>query len=109
MPNKKMNYQLVIQFPLADASADDFDRFLMIENELNLALRDKHRVDGHDIGSGEMNIFIHTNDPNEAFELAKNHFFEKDLEKISFAFKEMKGDKYTIIWPENDNDEFKIL
>lgn len=103
-----MNYQLVIQFPLTDATADEFDRLLMIENELELVLRDKHIVDGHDIGAGEMNIFIHTNDPEEAFELAKTTLTEKDLEKISVAFRDMIGDQYSVLWPKNYDGEFRI-
>jgi hypothetical protein len=103
-----MNYQLVMQFPLTDASADDFDRLLMIENELELVMRDNHQVDRHDIGAGEMNIFIRTNNPNEAFELAKSTLSENDMETISVAFRDMKGDKYTVIWPENYNKEFTI-
>jgi len=103
-----MNYQLVIQFPLTDASADDFDKLLVIENELDLALRDAHQVDGHDIGSGEMNIFIFTNNPNEAFKLAKNTLSEKDLNKIMVAFREINSDKYSVIWPENYNGDFRI-
>ena len=103
-----MNYQLVIQFPLTDASADDFDKLLVIENELDLTLRDTHQVDGHDIGSGEMNIFIFTNNPNEAFELAKNTLSEKDLNKIMVAFRDINSDKYSVIWPENYNGDFRI-
>jgi len=103
-----MNYQLVIQFPLTNASADDFDRFLMIENELELALRNTHQVDGHHIGAGEMNIFINTNDPDEAFELAKNTLSEKDLEVISVAFRDMEGEEYSVLWPENYDGEFRI-
>ena len=107
IPNK-MNYQLVIQFPLTNASANEFDRILMIENELELTLRNTHRVDGHHIGAGEMNIFINTNDPNEAFELAKNTLSEKDLEVISVAFRDMEGEVYSVIWPENYDGEFRI-
>ena len=103
-----MNYQLILQFSLTDASANDFDRLLMIENELDLVLRDKHQVDGHDIGSNEMNIFIHTNDPNEAFGLAKNILSEKDLEILLVAFRDVKDDKYSVMWPENYKGEFKI-
>ena len=103
-----MNYQLVIQFPLTDSSAVDFDRLLMIENELDLALRDNHQVYGHDIGAGELNILIHTNDPNEAFELAKRILPKRDLEIISVAFRDTDGDEYSVIWPENYNGEFRI-
>ena len=103
-----MNYQLVIQFPLTDASADDFDRLLMIENKLDLALRDKHQVDGHDIGAGKINIFIHTNNPVEAFELAKSTLSDNDMKTISVAFKDIDGDIYSVVWPENHNDVFTI-
>ena len=103
-----MNYQLVIQFPLSDASADDFDQLLVIENKLDLALRYKHQVDGHDIGSGEMNIFIHTNDPTEAFRISKDALSEKDLEIVMVAFRELNGDKYSVLWPENFDGEFRI-
>ncbi len=103
-----MNYQLTLRFPLADASADDFDHIIMIENELGIILKGKHDVDGHELGTEEMNIFIHTNDPNEAFDLAKNILSEKDLETILVAFKEMKGEEYSVIWPENFNGEFRI-
>ncbi len=103
-----MKYQVVIQFPLAGASAEDFDRLLMIENELGLVLMGMHQVDGHDMGPDEMNIFIHTNDPDEAFELVKNTLPENYLETILAACRDMKSDKYSMIWPENYNDEFTI-
>jgi len=103
-----MNYQLVIKFQLSDASADDFDQFLVIENKLDLALRNKHQVDGHDIGSGEMNIFIHTNDPTEAFKISKNALSKKDLEIVTVAFRELNSDKYSVLWPENFDGEFTI-
>jgi hypothetical protein len=108
MHNQRMNYQLVLQFPLTDATADDFDKLLMIESQLELALREKHQVDGHDIGTGEMNIFIFTNEPNETFELAKKTLSEKDFTFMTAAFRDMNGDKYSVIWPENYNGEFEI-
>jgi hypothetical protein len=103
-----MNYQLVIQFPLSDASADDFDQFLVIENKLDLALRNKHQVDGHDIGSGEMNIFIHTNDPKDVFIISKNTLSKKYLEIVTVAFRELNNDKYSVLWPEDFDGEFTI-
>ena len=103
-----MEYQLVIQFPIHEATAEDFDRLIMIENELGVTLGKQHDVDGHDLGSGEMNIFIHTNDPNEAFEFAKNTLSDKDLNSISVAYRNMDGEIYTVIWPNNYSGEFKI-
>lgn len=109
MTNKAMNYQLVIQFPLTDSSADDFDQLLMIENELNLSLRDKHQVNRHDLGSDVMNIYIHTDNPDEAFELVKNILSENDLNKITAAFSDIEGDDYSVIWPDIYNETFKII
>ena len=98
-----------MQFQLSNASADDFDQLLVIENKLELALRYKHQVDGHDIGSGEMNIFIHTNDPTEAFKISQNALSEKDLEIVTVAFRELDGDKYSVLWPEKFDGEFRII
>ena len=103
-----MNYQLVIQFPITDASADDFDRLIMIETELGIVLRDQHNVDGHDLGTGEMNIFIHTDNPREAFHLARDVLSKADLETIVVAFREMTGEDYSVIWPENFGSEFGV-
>ena len=56
-----MKYQLVLQFYAS--SIEDFDQLIEIEEMLESTLGNLHEVDGHDFGSGEMNIFIHTNDP----------------------------------------------
>ncbi len=103
-----MNYRLVIQFPIADTSADYFDRLITIENELGFILRDKHIVVGHDLGTEDINLIIHTDDPDEAFELAKSALSEKDLETILVAFREINGKEYSVLWPENFSGEFRI-
>ena len=103
-----MKYQLVIQFPLNKASAIDFDRFLMIESELELKLRDKHRLNGHNIGSEKMNILIHTDDLNEALEVTKNTLSANDLKTTLMAYCPLNTEKYTVIWPDNDKREFTI-
>lgn len=103
-----MNYQLVIQFPIANASADVFDRVILLETELRIILGDKHVVDGHGLGAEELNIFIQTNDPNEAFELAKKALSEKEMKTILVAFKESNDEKYSLLWPENYAGEFRI-
>ncbi len=69
MPNKQMRYQLVLQFPAS--SEEDFEWLVRVEDELINLFDSQHQVDGHDFGSGEMNIFIHTDLPREALEQAK--------------------------------------
>lgn len=80
----------------------------MVENELELTLRDKHKVDGHDIGSGKMNIFISTSDPDETFELARKALSDNDLKIITVAFRDIMDDNYSVLWPENYSGEFEI-
>ena len=55
-----------------------------------------------------MNIIIHTDDPDEAFALANNALSEKDLETILVAYRELEGEEYFVLWPENFSGEFKI-
>ena len=104
-----MNHQLIIQFPIADASADVFDRLIMLENELELILRGRHQVDGHNIGTGVINLRIRTDDPKEAFELAKAALSKKDLETIIVANKQLNSDEYSILWPGDFEGKFEII
>ncbi|HIF49968.1 MAG TPA: ABC transporter [Thiotrichaceae bacterium] len=103
-----MNYQLVIQFSLVDAGVEDFERLMMLENELRVVLREKHMVDGHDLGAEKMNIFINTDDPNEAFTLAKDVLIEADLKTILVAYRDFESEEYVFIWPEKFSGEFRI-
>jgi hypothetical protein len=61
-----MQFILVLQWPAA--SLDDYDALIAMEDTLEGALAQGNGVvDGHDFGSGEMNIAIHTDAPLEAF------------------------------------------
>lgn len=62
----KWKYQLVLQFPFSGLT--DYDAIIVLEETLIAEVGNKAFVDGHDAGSGEMNIFIHTNDPRRIFE-----------------------------------------
>lgn len=58
--------QIVFQRPAS--SMEDCDLLIAIEETIREGLGPIALVDGHDIGAGEMNVFIHTNEPNGAFE-----------------------------------------
>lgn len=95
-----MKYQLIIQFP--EALYDDLDWIADLEDKLNEVLLDAE-VDGHDIGSGEVNIFIHANDPVNSFRIAKS-ILEDDgveLNNIKAAYRKLNGEHYIPLWPEN--------
>jgi len=53
-----MSYQLVLQ--VRGESLSDFDAMMNLEQELAVELDDIAEVDGHDMGCGEINIFILT-------------------------------------------------
>ena len=57
-------------------------------------------VDGHDFGSGEMNIFIETDRPTEAFADAVDALREGPRwGDLRAAYREAQGGPYEIVWP----------
>lgn len=101
-----MNYQLVLQWP--GSSLQDYDSMIETENQLIEYLSDSNEVDGHDIGSGEVNIFILTDNPTVAFNESK-----AVLDKLGFeshlraAFRRIDEDDYKVLWP-NDLTSFRV-
>lgn len=102
-----MKYQLVLQFPAS--TIEDFDWLIETEGALESALRGRAIVDGHDMGSGEMNLFIHTNEPEATFKAAQALLGEGErVENMAAAHRELEGEEYTILWPPG-RTEFKIV
>ena len=62
-----MEYMLVLQWP-SSSTAKELDLLISREDQIREDIGDHGNVDGHDIGSGEMNIFIFTEDPKATFE-----------------------------------------
>ena len=92
-----MKYQLVLQFP--SSSMTDYDRLLAIEETIRSGLGDVGEVDGHDIGSGEMNVFIHTNKPEVAFKKAKALLEgEEELQALKAGYRGFDEDRYVAIY-----------
>ena len=101
-----MNYQLVLQWPAS--SIKDYDTMIEIEDALIEKLSKAHDVNGHDAGSGEVNIFIHTDDPKRAFTEAKAVLGTRDFwVDAKVAYREMDGSEYTILWPKGLT-EFRV-
>ena len=101
-----MKYQLVLQFPAS--SAEDFERLVALEKKVTELLGSEHEVDGHDCGTGEVNLFVHTNEPGEAFEIVKRTLLSEGSPNLIVAFRELKGDTYTVLWPERYQKEFRV-
>ena len=62
--------QLVFQWPAS--SEADYRLLLAVEETIRPGLGPIGLVDGHDIGAGEMNVFIHTDDPKGTFEKTRS-------------------------------------
>ncbi|CAN5160803.1 hypothetical protein BH09ACT2_BH09ACT2_09950 [soil metagenome] len=94
-----MKYILVLQWP--DISESDYEALIAMEDRLEGDLPDAHGfVDGHDIGSGEMNIFIHTDQPLEAFRDATVVLrVNARLADVRAAYRPTEGNDYVPLWP----------
>ena len=102
-----MDYQLVLQFK--GNAILDFDSLVTLENNLQRIVEPIAEVDGHDIGSGEVNIFVLTADPVATFERAKSLLSDAFLlHKVGVAYRELRSDKYIVVWPESSTEGFKI-
>ena len=102
-----MDYQLVLQ--MSGELAEDLDSLIDLEDRLTEVLTDAD-VDGHDIGSGQANIFILTSDPRGTF-LAAKPVLQKasQLDNLTVAYREADGEVYMVIWPTGSTKVFKIL
>jgi len=101
-----MRYQLVLQFA-ADTIAD-YDALVAIEHQLIETLGDG-LVDGHDMGSGEANIFILTTDPENTFrQLAPVLVRSGRMSQVTAAYRRTDEDQYHVVWPENSSRKFNV-
>jgi hypothetical protein len=101
-----MRYQIVLQFR-GDTLAD-YDAMIALEDRLIEDLAHSAKVDGHDCGWGETNIFIFTSDPAATFWRVRQMLQrEGRLQTVTAAYREVAGESYTVLWPEGQT-EFRI-
>lgn len=82
---------------------------IALEDELIESLGSSAKVDGHDCGSGEMNIFIYTDDPKGSFEAIRPVVAKRKLiENLVAAYRERTGEDYTVVWPVGFTKQFRI-
>jgi len=101
-----MKFQLVLQFSASELT--NFDELIDLELALILLLGDEHDVDGHDFGSGEMNIFIHTNDPVKAFKKCESAIPKALRLSLKAAYRVFSEDSYHWLYPEGISGQFQI-
>jgi len=93
-----MRYQFVLQW--RESSISDYDEMIELEEQLSKAAATDGDLDGHDIGSGEINIFFLTETPDALFVRLRPVLFSLDrLATAHVAFRDVSKDEYTVIWP----------
>ena len=100
-------FQLVLQFDCESAEA--FAAIVRIEEQLILLLGESAEVDGHDSGSEEANIFIHTLDPIESFKKCHAFLKSKSSKAANYraAYRSLAGNEYTVLYPAGST-EFRV-
>jgi hypothetical protein len=93
-----MENQLVVQFEAS--TSDDFARLIHFEETLSERVGQSAIVDGHDFGSGELNIFVLTDDPMATFDLVQEVAEElRPQQQMRVAFRKVEDEDYVIVWP----------
>src|SRR5215467_585810 len=94
-----MKYQLVLQWPTSFFRGLGF--LIALEDAVTAGIGDLGTVDGHDMGSGEMNIFVFSDEPDRAFERIKAiPKVARNRRKLKAGYRNIDGDEYTPIYPE---------
>lgn len=94
-----MTYQLVLQW--TTELEDGYDELIAMETSLEGAIPAAvGDVDGHDLGSGEMNLFVDTDDPQGAFRAASSALGGNPRwAAVRAGYGAVDGDDYTVLWP----------
>jgi hypothetical protein len=99
-------HQLVVQFPVS--AFWDSDAMVRFEDSLSEVLGDRHSVDGHDVGSGEVNFFVLTDDPRAALAAVQKVGDPFDHPGTRVAARLVEGEDYELLWPAGDTHPFAI-
>ncbi len=95
---KDYKYQLVLQFAASDATA--FDQLVSFEERLPSHLRGLAEVDGHDFGLGEYNLFIHSDEPEQTYQVVESlRRSELPTRIATAAYRDFCEDEYIVLYP----------
>jgi hypothetical protein len=93
-----LEYQLVLQ--VQNVASSDLERLLRWEKSIADCLAQSATVDGHDLGSGEFNIFIDTDNPEATF---RSIMSCKDNAAMAWptavAYRRADSEDYIALWP----------
>jgi hypothetical protein len=79
-----------------------------LEEQLIAELGDS-KVDGHDMGSSEANIFIITSDAQQTFrQLLPVLQRTGRLQEVTAAYRDTDKERYYVLWPEDSQRQFSV-
>jgi hypothetical protein len=102
---------LIIQFRCS-GDVSEFDWLVRIEDALiqGFSRNRKADVDGHDFGSGTMNIFLFPKQGwASAIEIVKAYLRLHGALDRAVIIKRSKAERYSVVWPEGYTGEFERL
>lgn len=95
---KPYRQQLVLQLP--GNSIQDYDAMIKLEDQIIAGLGNIGDVDGHDMGMGEMNIFIRTDHPKLAFDAIRAlPGIRPFMAQVKAAYRDFESDNYIVLYP----------
>ncbi len=105
--NSPVRNQLVLQF--CGDSVADYEAMVALEAQVEQEFPQLSNVISHDCGHGETNIFILTADPAATFSDVRE-ILEREgrLEAVTAACRDIHAERYSVIWPENSVQEFRV-
>jgi hypothetical protein len=102
-----MDYQLVIKF--WRASLEDEAFLPAIQAEMQEVLGSAGTMDGYDTSSREINLFVMTPDPKQAFRRLRGVLEARGLVRgVSAGFRLVGGARFTSLWPLRSTRKFKL-
>jgi len=102
-----MQYQLVLRFrkSLFESPGD----IHALEIALTDSLGDAARLDGHDTGSRDIDLFIMTTDPASTFRRSKPTLERLLLlDRVTAAHRLEGGARFTVVWPPGYGRKFTL-
>ena len=106
-----MRDALIVQFK-TNGAVEDFDWLIKIEDALIQAFsqNNKAKVDGHDFGAGDMNIFIFPRGSwRHAFEILTAHLKHQQALPRAVIILRKKNEQYSVVWPVGYTGDFTRL
>ena len=102
-----MDQQLIIKFYRPSLTDEAF--LATIEADLKAALGDAVVLEGFDVSAKEINLFMTTADPRQAWRRAKDVIEKLGVERgLSAASRLVGGAKFTSLWPPRATRKFKL-